>query len=134
MKTFIFQFANAYFTLWYIAFVKSSPFLRASLSLGPDDAEECMLIKYCDLNGRCTKQPSCIDELRTMLASIFLVQLVLGNFEELVWPQLKLWVRSKIEKKKRAKRESRAAFHAEEDAGLDRFDGITGEYNTLVMQ
>ena len=69
-----------------------------------------------------------------MLASIFLVQLVIGNFEELVWPQLKIWVRSKIEKKKRQKRESRAAFHVEEDSALDQYDGITGEYNTLVMQ
>ena len=81
LKTFVFQFANAYFTLWYepaaacsyvallsliqllrkslyidsyryIAFVKSSPFFRKALSMDPDGAEQCMLKEYCDLQGQ----------------------------------------------------------------------------------
>ena len=65
--------------------------------------------------NQCNVQvPSCIDELRTMLASIFLVQLVIGNLEEFVLPGLRLWWRNDrcgYVKKRRAKRESREAFH-----------------------
>ena len=59
---------------------------------------------------------------------------VIGNFEELVWPRLKLWLRSWFEKKKRKKREAREAFHVEEDAQLEPYDGVVYEYNTLVLQ
>ena len=58
----------------------------------------------------------------------------IGNFEELVWPRLKLWLRSWFEKKKRKKREAREAFHVEEDAQLEPYDGVVYEYNTLVLQ
>ena len=43
----------------------------------------------CGTDGQCYHAPSCVDELRTMLASIFLVQLVIGNFNELLLPQLR---------------------------------------------
>ena len=40
----------------------------------------------------------------------------------------------KREKKKRKKREAREAFHVEEDAQLEPYDGVVYEYNTLVLQ
>ena len=52
------RFANAYFTLWYIAFVKASPLLRSSLSLETADSSLCMLVERCDADGRCSEVPS----------------------------------------------------------------------------
>ena len=52
-------------------------------------------------------------------------------------PGLRLWWRNDrcgYVKKRRAKRESREAFHAEEDAELEQYDGVTEEYNSLVLQ
>lgn len=102
--------------------------------MDPEDAEECMLKEYCDLQGQCSEQPSCVDELRTMLAAIFLVQLVIGNFNEFLLPRLKLKLRLWCAKKKRQKRQAREAFHVEEDAQLEPYDGVVHEYNSLVLQ
>lgn len=59
-KTFIFQFVNSFASLFYIAFVK--PFIQ--------QIDPCL--------------NSCMSELNVSLGTIFIMQLLVGNFTEVI--------------------------------------------------
>lgn len=75
IKTFLFQFVNAYGGLFYIAFLK----------ITTGEADPCL--------------GSCMLELETTLGCIFLTRLFLGNMVELVLPYMtNWWLHAQIEK------------------------------------
>jgi hypothetical protein len=67
-KTFIFQFVNSFAALFYIAFVK--PFIQ--------EFDSCL--------------DSCMSELQVSLGTIFMMQLIVGNFFECAVPSIKLYL------------------------------------------
>ena len=66
-KTFIFQFVNSFTSLFYIAFIK--PWIQ--------DIDPCL--------------HSCMAELQVSLGTIFIMQLIVGNFTELAIPSIALY-------------------------------------------
>ncbi|KAJ1623746.1 calcium-activated chloride channel-domain-containing protein [Pavlovales sp. CCMP2436] len=79
-KMFIFQFINCYFSLFYIAFVK--PYGVSLLFLEPQECKGALRIAE-DIS----LAETCYDELQTQLMMIFLINLVIGNLNELISAQ-----------------------------------------------
>eukprot|EP00164_Ancoracysta_twista_P001582 GFYU01002074.1.p1 GENE.GFYU01002074.1~~GFYU01002074.1.p1 ORF type:complete len:937 (+),score=239.21 GFYU01002074.1:170-2980(+) len=82
-KAFAFQFCNSYLVLYIVAFLKPNIHnLNLENYLAPcpctSGAETCA-----------DSERSCVGEIRTLLASIFLVQLVIGNVQEYLIPLAK---------------------------------------------
>lgn len=73
-KTFLFQFVNSYFSLFYIAFIKNHITLAGS-------AQQCALNAHGEVD--------CMAELANNLGVIFATRLVVGNFTEIVLPFIK---------------------------------------------
>lgn len=67
-KTFIFQFVNSFAALFYIAFIK--PYIQ--------NLDPCL--------------DSCMAELQVSLGTIFMMQLIVGNFFECAVPSMKLYL------------------------------------------
>ena len=67
-KTFIFQFVNSFASMFYIGFIK--PWIQ--------EIDPCL--------------NSCMSELQVSLGTIFIMQLIVGNFTELMIPSLTLYI------------------------------------------
>lgn len=131
-KTFVFQFVNSYSSLVYIAFIKAHV------------GDSC--------------EGSCMDELSTQLGTLFIVNLLTGNFIELGLPYLKgvygRWSRSRQRDELDAKQHNaslndpllsrtdtgssvREVSEAEDQFSLEPYDdmlGTFGEYTEMVIQ
>ncbi|GLE06180.1 hypothetical protein PINS_up015391 [Pythium insidiosum] len=123
-KTFLFQFVNSYFSLFYVAFLKN------------------------EFEGRFTKthkackgyMDGCMDELMMGLGIIFVLRLTSGNFFEVGLP----WIKRKLggdgsskpsgDSEKNAVR--REASEIERQLSLDAYDqkGTFDDYNEMIIQ
>jgi anoctamin-10/anoctamin-7 len=106
-KTFIFKFSNSFGSMFYIAFIKN---------LIGDTCKQ-------DGNGH----PACMRELSSALSIIFLVQIFIGNFKEVVIPYLMGL--------KKAKDETPAS-KSEEQFVLGQYDdrGLFLDYDEMILQ
>eukprot|EP00455_Lapot_gusevi_P038989 TRINITY_DN4368_c0_g1_i1.p1 TRINITY_DN4368_c0_g1~~TRINITY_DN4368_c0_g1_i1.p1 ORF type:complete len:875 (+),score=361.69 TRINITY_DN4368_c0_g1_i1:82-2706(+) len=85
-KTFLFQFVNSYFSLFYIAFFKGSKVNGLDGSLfGYED--------IC-LDSKGQRAESCMPELSNQLTSLFLSRMLIGNLTETALP----WVMSRFKR------------------------------------
>lgn len=126
LKTFAFQFVNSYISLFYIAFIKSQNFDIFGKEL------------KCQYNG------SCLKELQIQLASIFLIQMFWGQFQEVAVPFLTSKVLIFLEDRKLSKRNSTNTMQhdggpptlsgPESQSKLPRFPGLMQDYNEMLIQ
>ena len=85
-KLSFFQFINAYFSLFYIAFAKP----QQKALFGVSDDEGCR-----NLFG--DKTDECVTELQVQLASIMITRIFVQNFNEFVTPLITAWYARKAE-------------------------------------
>ncbi len=81
VKSIMFQFANSYASLFYLAFAKGMLFAHSSI---------CCLHTFpgrTSLFGEAEKcDPSCVQELALQLASILVTNFTVGQLQEIVLP------------------------------------------------
>ena len=99
--------------MYYTAFIKASPLIKGQLGL-EGTVHTCGAVRAADGRGNETSlnasgwstvsdghagtpPGSCIDELTSLLASVFLVQLVIGNTMEHLVPKVKQRMRGRKE-------------------------------------
>lgn len=114
-KTFLFQFVNSYFSLFYVAFLKTV------------------------VEGNDSCKTGCMDELMMGLGIIFGLRLTSGNFFEvgLPWIKQKLARRSAVDKNELMKNAvRREASEIENQLKLDVYDqkGTFDDYNEMIIQ
>ena len=146
-KIFLFQFVNVFASLYYLGFFK-----RSFAFFGIIDAQDDCFITYGDLAGLDrddTRNTSngCMTETALQLGSLMVVNLLFGQFQELIRPKLKVWLKNKGKRSKEAARSgggdgaasASAAAAArrpewEEQALLNNYEGTFDEYNEMVLQ
>eukprot|EP00457_Paulinella_chromatophora_P002018 gb/GEZN01002021.1/.p1 GENE.gb/GEZN01002021.1/~~gb/GEZN01002021.1/.p1 ORF type:complete len:801 (-),score=112.24 gb/GEZN01002021.1/:233-2635(-) len=111
VKSFLFKFVNSYNSLFYIAFFK-----RFDLSV----------------DGCADQDPTCMTELQTQLASIFMTALVIGNISEMGSPWMKTRQLARI--KEKAESEGRPLSQAEEEYYLEPYESTLGDFDEVVIQ
>eukprot|EP00736_Rhodelphis_marinus_P013030 Rmarinus@m.25944 len=130
-KAFIFQFVNSYFTLFMVAFAKPNAEALGLESVtgncpctdGSDD---------CDDEDR-----SCITEISDLLFVIFLIQVSIGNVQEVLIPlvmsRVNLWLED-MKMEAGADGEIKKISRAEYEAKLTPYDSPFDDYNELIIQ
>eukprot|EP00808_Paulinella_micropora_P018751 g21834.t1 len=110
-KSFLFKFVNSYNSLFYIAFFK-----RFDLTVdGCDDQD-----------------PTCMRELQTQLASVFVTALVCGNMAEMAMPW---WQRRGISAKMAAaERVGRVLSPAEQEYYRTEYESTFSDFDEQVIQ
>jgi len=155
IKRFVFQFINSYFTLYLTAFVK--PLGRVGQmdgNLRPMDDKTNFAGKWfgtcrcasftpsgCELkydcNGYDCRAPEelchchhrdCNADVGLLLFVIFLVQVILGNFVEVVVP----YIAHKLHKK--AQKAGPEISSAEKELILPEYQAVFDDYNELILQ
>jgi hypothetical protein len=109
-KTFLFKFVNSYNSMFYVAFLKK--FDTGALACKPD----------------------CLSELRIQLATIFITQMVIGNFVELVIP----WAKTKLAAVNNAavddKGKAIVKSQPEKEYELEPYEGTFADFDEMVIQ
>jgi len=116
IKSFLFQFVNSYISLIYTAFVKGR------FKLFGMATTECV-------NG------NCIGEMATLLGTIFLTNIFVGQFQETGLP----WIKSKVslyleDRSMRRRAEFIEASAAEKESKLAYYETTFDDYNEMALQ
>jgi len=172
LKSFLFQFVNSYAAFYFVAFVKPN---ENDFGLGGFFGScDCFVYNQNGCNmalildkkpPTCTVQPcstmpcactpqgtSCIDELATLMFSIFVLNLAIGNLQEVVIPMVMTKINIYLEeraykqlKEKQAETglptsadETETAdaplCQAEYEAKMAEYEGTFGDYNEMILQ
>mmetsp|Transcript_17284 Transcript_17284/g.40673 ORF Transcript_17284/g.40673 Transcript_17284/m.40673 type:complete len:681 (-) Transcript_17284:525-2567(-) len=115
-KDFCFKFVNAYFSLFFVAFVQN----------------------YMKVFGKDLHCPHwhCMPVLTMTLATVFATQLFVGQFTEIGWPIMAEWWRKRSEEQKiREQGKAPAPLKPEEEqAKMEDYEGVFDDYNEMVVQ
>lgn len=95
-KSFVFNFVNAYASLFYVAFFSS---IFANMS-----SEDNAKYFQCNTYQGETESPDCMEAMNSMLGTIFCVRLILGNIMEVGGP---VWKNYKSEQENQVTAEER---------------------------
>jgi len=109
-KTFLFKFINSYNSMAYVAFLKK--FETGALQCKPD----------------------CLSELRIQLATIFITQLIIGNFTELFLPWLKTRMAAKANQAVDIQGKVVEKSQPELEFELEPYEGTFVDFDEMVIQ
>jgi hypothetical protein len=109
-KTFLFKFINSYNSMFYVAFLK----------------------KFEDGELKC--KPDCLSELRIQLATIFITQLIIGNFVELFLPWLKTRMAAKANMAVDINGKVAEKSQPEQEYELEPYEGTFADFDEMVIQ
>ena len=125
-KTSVFQFINAYFSLFFIAFLKN-------------DIEILGEEQQCEENE--DGEPDCMGELQSQLAIILITRLFIGNFQELAVPWILRnwnyyfteWFGSEEAREEMRRLLEHSVSEAEEESHLGEYDSFADYLDQLVL-
>eukprot|EP00741_Cyanophora_paradoxa_P024339 tig00000053_g23503.t1 len=128
-KVFLFQFVNNYIAYYYIAFVKNF-----GPSIFGGKPQQCLPVV-----GDGMAPPNCMFELNKQLASVFVVQIFVGNSIELALPFVKSLLPLWRENGKRKVTKERTFADAdltqiERQSNMPDYDGLFADYNEMIIQ
>eukprot|EP00045_Choanoeca_perplexa_P014447 m.170068 g.170068 ORF g.170068 m.170068 type:complete len:962 (-) comp16678_c0_seq7:1832-4717(-) len=125
VKIFMFQFANNYASLFYIAFFKGR------FTGIPGDYNYFFGFRQ----DECPSDLGCMGELTLQLAIVFVGRQTINNFQEMILPAIMRWWRKRSAGEE-FERENKAMTPWERDYFLDPFpgNGMFNEYLELMLQ
>jgi len=125
-KIFAFYFVNSYTSLYYLAFIKNGFFVFYS-GLLQDSCKSGNKVNFIISNG-------CPDEVSLQLATTLLVNMFVGQAQEVLVPYLKTQVQLILLKRKTDEEIVKGLPIWERDSKKDDFDGTLAEYAEMVIQ
>ena len=122
-KVFLFQFINFNSSVFYVGFFKGK-----QLFVGyPSDYGTFLF----NIRNESCSSAGCSYDLMTQLLLILVGKQIINNFQEIIIPKLKTWIRSK---KSKVSIDKIGNSRMEQDFKLDENEGLFQEYLEMILQ
>eukprot|EP01119_Soliformovum_irregulare_P021006 TRINITY_DN688_c0_g1_i1.p1 TRINITY_DN688_c0_g1~~TRINITY_DN688_c0_g1_i1.p1 ORF type:complete len:694 (+),score=219.85 TRINITY_DN688_c0_g1_i1:123-2204(+) len=126
IKSFLFQFTNSYISLFYTAFIKEHYDLFGVGRLTSAEGE--------NYRPMCANH-DCLGEVATLLGTIFLTNIFVGQFQETAVPWIKSKVNLYLEDRAMRKRDRFVeASRPEQESKLGYYESTFDDYNEMAIQ